>query len=149
MLVAIDDMQWLDAPSADALAFAARRLRRATRSRSCSPAAPAAGRRSSARSTRGRLQRLDVGPLELGRDPARCWPSGSALSLPRPLLRRVVEATLGNPLFALEVGRALAERAAPAGRADSPCPSAVEDLLGTRVAALPDAGAPACCSLSR
>ena len=64
------------------------------------------------------------------------------LSLPAPLLRRIVDATLGNPLFALEVGRALAERAA-GRRADLPVPAAVEELLGTRVAALPRADAPA------
>ena len=58
------------------------------------------------------------------------------LSLPRHVLRRVYESTLGNPLFALEVGRTLAARGAPALTEDLPLPDAVEDLLGTRVAQL-------------
>jgi DNA-binding CsgD family transcriptional regulator len=49
-------------------------------------------------------------------------------------MRRIAETTLGNPLFALEIGRALGER--PSG--EIPLPDAVEDMLGVRVAALPD-----------
>ena len=59
------------------------------------------------------------------------------LSLPRQRMRSVFDATLGNPLFALEVGRKLIDEAMPAGGEDLPLPDAVEDLLGTRVAALP------------
>ena len=51
----------------------------------------------------------------------------------------VTQATLGNPLFALEVGRALQASGRCPGRASrSRCPGAVEELLGTRVAALPE-----------
>ena len=100
------------APSADALAFAARRLgdepvalppRQAARAPSALEQAlePAA------------LERLDVGPLSLGAV-RRLLAERLGLSLPRPLLRRIVDTTLGNPLFALEVGRALAEQR-PAG----------------------------------
>ena len=52
-------------------------------------------------------------------------------------MRRIADTTLGNPLFALEIGRALAARGAAGG--EIPLPDAVEDLLGIRVAALPDA----------
>ena len=58
------------------------------------------------------------------------------LSLPRHVLRRLYEATLGNPLFALELGRTLREDGLPAAGEDFPVPAAVEDLLGTRVAGL-------------
>ena len=61
------------------------------------------------------------------------------LSLSRHRLRRLVEATLGNPLFALEVGRTLAEQGAPATGEELPVPDAVEDLLGVRVSRLPAA----------
>ena len=69
------------------------------------------------------MERLAVGPL-----------SPSAIrelleGTPVELARRIAEATLGNPLFALEVARAL-----PAAGAELPVPAAVEDILGTRVA---------------
>ena len=58
------------------------------------------------------------------------------LSVSRQLLRRIVEVTLGNPLFALELGRELVARGVPELGEDIPLPSGVEDLLGTRVASL-------------
>ena len=48
------------------------------------------------------------------------------------------DATLGNPLFALEVGRTLAEHGDPGIGQELPVPAAIDGLLGTRVAALPD-----------
>ena len=134
MLVAIDDMQWLDAASAEALAFAARRLEDSPRRGSCfarRPGEPTALERALERRT---LERMRVGPLERRRD--RGLLADGSAELPRPLLRRIVDATLGNPLFALEVGRMLVARGLPAPGEDIPVPSAVEELLGTRVAAL-------------
>ncbi len=71
-------------------------------SRSCSPGAPGRHPRSSGRSARAwRAPRL--GRSASARC-AGCSPSGSGLTLPRHVLRRVYETTLGNPLFSLEVG---------------------------------------------
>ena len=136
VLVAIDDLQWLDPPSAEALGFAARRLDGvpvrfllARRPRRVGPLERALGR--------GALARLDVGPLDL--DATRGLLAGRlGVSVSRPLLRRVADATLGNPLFALELGRTLAAGGRPAIGAELIVPEAVEDVLGTRVAALPD-----------
>ncbi|WP_028062275.1 AAA family ATPase [Solirubrobacter soli] len=124
VLVAIDDLQWLDAASADALAFAARRLDAEAVGFLCArrPGPQSAVERALERRS---LERLAVGPLS---------PSAIRLLLggmPPDLARRIADATLGNPLFALEVARAL-----PASGAELPVPAAVEDLLGTRVAAL-------------
>ena len=140
VLVAIDDLQWLDPPSAEALGFAARRLDGvpvrfllARRPRRVGPLERALGR--------GALARLDVGPLDL--DATRGLLAGRlGVSVSRPLLRRVADATLGNPLFALELGRTLAAGGRPAIGAELIVPEAVEDVLGTRVAALPDGAAP-------
>jgi hypothetical protein len=58
------------------------------------------------RACRARVARLDVGPLSLGA--IRVLLSERlGLSLSRHALRRLVESTSGDPLFALEFGRSL------------------------------------------
>ena len=54
-------------------------------------------------------------------------------------MRRIYDTTLGNPLFALEIGRTLVADGVPSIGAELPVPERVEELLGTRIAALPDA----------
>jgi AAA ATPase domain len=136
LLVAVDDLQWLDQPTADVLAFAARRLhgpavrfllaaRPGTSSiveRALGPAGP---------------QTLKVEPLSLGAV-RRMLSDRLGLTMPRHVLRQVFEITLGYPLFALEVGRMLAEHGLPALGHDLPVPDTVEELLGKRVSRLPD-----------
>jgi DNA-binding CsgD family transcriptional regulator len=137
LLVAVDDVPWLDAPSADALAFAARRFeghgtlfllaRRPGRASALEQALAS-----------GPVDRLELGPLSYGAI-RQLLSERLGLVLPRHLLRRLVDTTLGNPLFALEVGRELAVSPWPAIGDDLPVPDAVEDLLGRRVARLPAA----------
>ncbi|MDA0167011.1 LuxR C-terminal-related transcriptional regulator [Solirubrobacter ginsenosidimutans] len=135
LLVAIDDIQWLDAPSAQALAFAARRLEG-------EPVTFLLARRPGEPSRleqvleRRRLERVEIGPFGV-RETRRLLLERLGLRVDLPLLRRIVDATLGNPLFALEVGRLLAARGLPEAGEELPVPVSVEDLLGTRVAALP------------
>jgi DNA-binding SARP family transcriptional activator/DNA-binding CsgD family transcriptional regulator len=135
LLVAVDDIQWLDRPSADALAFAARRLEGvgvrfllATRPGSPNPLEQALERSG--------LDRLEIPPLSVGAL-RRVLSERLGLHLPRQLLRRIADTTLGNPLFALEVGRTLAERGPLEIGEELPLPDSVEELLGTRVARLP------------
>lgn len=134
VLVAVDDVQWLDRASEEALAYVARRL---------DPAAVTwlLARRPGERSlleeafAEGVLQRAEVGPLSLGA--TRQVLSGRlGVRLPHHQLRRVYDTTLGNPLFVLEVGRLLAERDVELLGEDLPVPDDVEDLLGLRVADL-------------
>ncbi|WP_243057200.1 AAA family ATPase [Nocardioides sp. SR21] len=134
VLVAIDDVQWLDPASEEALAYAARRL---------DPAAVTCllARRPGERSALeeafgdGMLHRREVGPLSLGA--TRQVLSGRlGVRLPHHMLRRIYDATLGNPLFVLEVGRQLAGRDVATFGEDIPVPDDVEDLLGLRVADL-------------
>jgi DNA-binding CsgD family transcriptional regulator len=132
VVVAIDDVAWLDRASAEALAFSARRLRE-------EPVRFLLTRRPGAPSLLERAlapERLEVGPLSLGAI-RRMLADRLGLTLPRPLMRRVADATLGNPLFALELGRVLAEQGLPAAGADLALPATVEELLGTRVTRLP------------
>ncbi len=135
LLVAVDDVQWLDPPSAATLAFAARRTEGrgirfllARRPGVASPVERALARRG--------LERLEVGPLSAGAI-RRLLGDRLGLRLGRHHLRQIVAATQGNPLFALELGRGLAEGGLPAAGDEIPVPDEVEDLLGLRVEGLP------------
>jgi len=135
LLIAVDDGQWLDSASAEAVAYAARRL-------DGYPARFLVAKRPRASSLFERehgpkgLHRLSLGPLSFGAV-QRLLAERLGLRLPRRVLRRVMEATLGNPLFALELGRALAARGRLGIGEDVPLPHTVEEILGTRVEALP------------
>lgn len=131
VLVAIDDVQWLDPLSAEVLAFAARRLVDARvgflvaqRSGDSSALERALARRS--------LSAVEVGPLSAG-ELRGVVAQRLGVELPVPTLQRITDATLGNPLFALEITRGLGQMGD-----ELPVPKAVEELLGVRVAALPD-----------
>ncbi len=134
LMVAVDDLQWLDPPSSEALAYASRRLeahdvRFLLAKRSGEPT-PLEG----ALEPRG-LRRLELGPLTLG-SLRRVLGARLGLTLPHQLVSRIHGVTVGNPLFALEVGRKLAEEGPPAVGEELPVPDEVGDLLGTRVARL-------------
>jgi DNA-binding CsgD family transcriptional regulator len=135
LLVAVDDTQWLDQASEDALAFAARRI-------DTEAVAFLLARRPGASSAVERaldgkpLRRLDVRQLSLGAT-RRILSERLGLSLTRNVLRHVYETTLGNPLFTLEVGRMLAAHEPLEIVEDVPLPDTVEELLGTRIEALP------------
>lgn len=138
VLVAVDDVQWIDRASAEALAFAVRRL-------GDDPVALLLARRSSADDALPfglddsfhdkRLARLDIGPLSLGAL-HRLLRSRLDVTLSRPLLRRIHEAAGGNPFYALELARALRERG---GRVDPgqplPVPATLHELVRHRIAA--------------
>ena len=135
VLVAIDDVQWLDGASAEALAYAARRLDDEAIAFLLTqrPDSATALDRAFDGET---AERLDIGDLSLGAT-RRMLSERLGLSLPRSVLRRVFEATLGNPLFTLELGRVLAASGPLELGQDIPLPETVEELLGARVAGLP------------
>ena len=134
LLVAIDDVQWLDQASEEV----ARLRRPAPRPRADHlPARPAPrpglGTGEGVPGRTGRAPR--VGPMSLGAT-RHILAERLGLRLTHHLLRRVYDTTLGNPLFTLEVGRMLAGRDLHALGEDVPVPDDVEDLLGMRVADL-------------
>jgi len=140
VLVAVDDVQWLDRPTAGVLEFALRRL-----------AQEPVGVLAAVRIEAGLETRADpaLGPDEERRLRLRVGPLSVAavhnliraqlgVALPRPLLLRVHEASGGNPFYALELARALG----PAGArlqpgARLPVPETLQELVRARLAALP------------
>lgn len=134
LLVAVDDIQWLDPPSADALTFAARRLEdEPVRFLVAKRPGPASSLER-ALERRG-IEELEVGPLSLGAT-QRLLSVRLGLALPRRLLRRLFESADGNPMFALELGRTLLGRDLPGIGEEIPFPDTLEDLVGARVSAL-------------
>jgi DNA-binding CsgD family transcriptional regulator len=139
VLVAIDDVQWLDGPSATALAFTLRRLEGARvdfllTERVEAGVPPALG--------------LDRPPPELKVERIRIEPlSLAALQrlvqvrlgtvFPRPVLRRVHDTSGGNPFFALELARALERLELPAPGEPLPVPDKLQVLVEQRLSGLP------------
>ena len=135
LLVAVDDVQWLDSPSAAVLAFAWRRLREEPgwppRRASPGHSAPAAlVEHEGARP-------LEVAPLSLGAIHGLLQ-ARLGLGLPRPTLRRLHDVAGGNPFYALELGRALQRSGAtPAPGEPLPVPQNLRELVRDRLVVLP------------
>jgi DNA-binding CsgD family transcriptional regulator len=136
VVVAIDDVQWLDRGSSAALAFACRRLH------DCPVRVLAALRVEAGENVDvlglgsalpGSVERLRLGPLSLS-GLYHVIQTELGHVFPRPTLVRIEKASGGNPLFALELARALAEVGASSGPgAPLPVPGTLAELLGQRV----------------
>ena len=139
VLMAVDDVQWLDRESTRALSFAARRL-----------AAERVGFMIALREeARSGLEfapervlpgyaEVVLGPLTLN-EVHSLLQTRLGIVLPRPTLSDLHETARGNPFFALELARAINERPAEHVRGETPpMPATLRELVGARVAALPD-----------
>ena len=142
VVVVVDDVQWLDRPTASALEFAIRRLRDepvgfvlALRSAGSAHMALGLDRALSP----DRLHHITLGPLSLGALQAMLR-AHLGRSWPRPLLRRIHENSDGNPFFALEIARAL-ERDWTSPGSTLPVPKDLEELLRARIDVLPASAA--------
>jgi DNA-binding CsgD family transcriptional regulator len=131
VLVAIDDVQWLDAPSQRILAFAARRL-------GDTPVGILVTQRGDGGdpfALRGAFEQgvaeIRVGPLSVGAL-NHLIRTRLGLRIPRPTMARVHQASGGNPMFALEFAQVAASSSGPL-----PLPSSLEELVRDRVAGLP------------
>lgn len=130
VLVAVDDFPWLDAESAQALGFAARRLRDCPVRFLLSERSGGTG--SGVGKAFGPVERLRVQPLSYGA--ARLLLTERfGTDIPRRTLRRVVDSAGGNPLFMIEL-----LRAGVAGPVDEELaiPDSLDDVFGPRVVAL-------------
>ena len=127
----------MDAASVDALTFVARRLdgARVAFLLARRPGRPGA---LEAVLSRTAVERIQVGSMSLGAV-RRLLFERLGLAISHQRLRRIVEVTDGNPLFALEVGRSLLDGERSSLEHDVPVPDSLEELLGDRVARLPAA----------
>ena len=137
VLIAIDDVQWLDASSRAAVEFAVRRLRGpfgVVISERCAPGQAASAGWVQLGRPDG-VDRIAVRPLD-----------GAALHtlisdrlgrrFPRPTMVRITEISGGNPFFALELAYAIGEGHAVTEQA---LPPTLTDMVRNRIGRLDDA----------
>ena len=136
ILIAVDDVQWLDAPSTSVLAFSLRRLQGANirlllaRRR----ASGSAVSELELATNDGLVERVQVGPLSPGALRAILQPRLGRV-LARPTMLRLHEASGGNPFFALELARALGDDVDPTQ--PLPVPETLDALVRARLDGLP------------
>jgi DNA-binding CsgD family transcriptional regulator len=128
VVVAIDDVQWLDVSSASALAFALRRLDGGVR------LVLARRREASGLEQAVDVERLRIGPLTVGAL-HRILQDRFGRPFARQTLLRIHEQSGGNPFFALELARVLDQDVDPLE--PLPVPATLEELVRTRLDGLP------------
>jgi DNA-binding NarL/FixJ family response regulator len=139
VVVAIDDLQWLDAPSLRVVAFGARRL-----------APHRIGLLGAVRIPSALDPTVPTVDIGVAVDRVRLEPLSLAslyhviedrlgLSLPRYALTRIEAASGGNPIVALEIARAFGGAGREPSTTDLPIPETVAGLVSRRVDVLPDA----------
>jgi tetratricopeptide (TPR) repeat protein len=138
LMIAVDDVQWLDPSSSRALTFALRRIGARDvhvllARRSIDEVQPFALDQAVPADM---VQRVRVGPLSVG---ALHQLLRDRLGRPfaRQTLLRIHERSGGNPFFALELARVLDEHADPLE--PLPVPETLDELLRARIADLPAA----------
>jgi DNA-binding CsgD family transcriptional regulator len=135
LLVAVDDAQWLDHPSADVLEFCCRRLGHEHVSflltfRGAGPVSPLGLDRAL---PPDRVLHVKLGPLSLGAI-GEILRSRIGAALPRYTLTRLYEACGGNPFYALESARALVgHQRTSFASGPIPVPESLGDLVRHRL----------------
>jgi DNA-binding CsgD family transcriptional regulator len=139
LVIAVDDVGWLDRSSDRVLRYVVRRLTTervgvlATRR----PAGPTPPLGLDGPPLDGRLYHVTLGPLD--RDAIHTLLTGHyGMALPRRLTRRIHDACGGNPFSAVEIGRTLSARGDRILDEDAlPLPGGVLRIAAERIAALP------------
>ena len=138
LVLAIDDVQWLDEPSARVVEFVLRRLdeeavgviagRRTSDDVALDAAVPGAAG--------DRVVSIDVRPLSID-SVDRLLRDRLGLELARPALVRLHAVSGGNPFYAIELGRAVGQGQSHVGDSDAlRVPPSLEALVADRLAAL-------------
>ncbi len=140
VLLAVDDVQWLDPATQQVLTFALRRLPQrlgVLLARRATPGSELPLGLAQALPEE-RIERIVPGPLSLAAL-HQLVKARLGLSLPRPLLNQLATSSGGNPFFALEMARAYASRSRQQDIGEPlPVPRTVEDLVAAHVDHLSD-----------
>ena len=140
LLVAVDDAQWLDPPSASALEFVARRLRDEpigllVAQRREAEAAPALDIERAF--PEDRFELIAVGPLDV-EAVDRLLHERLDTQLSRPALEQLHSASGGNPFFALEIARSAVQHDLSLTPGQPlPVPDNLRALVAERLSGLP------------
>ena len=126
VMVAIDDLQWLDTSSANVVAFAARRLPNGT-AVLCTTRTEQAVSRLQLPSPDG-VRRIPMQPLTVG-ELHQVLMLRLGASVPRPMLLRIHEISGGNPFFAVELAREIRTYRIT----ELSLPDSLSDLVSSRI----------------
>ena len=135
ILIAVDDLQWLDHSSRHVLTFAGRRLAGgvgvlATR-RTSSGSDDASGSWLQLPKPDS-VERIHLSPLDFGALKA-VVDERLKKTLPRPTMNRIFEVSGGNPFYAIEIARGLGSRS-PVG--EVPLPRTLAEVVQSRLGSL-------------
>jgi DNA-binding NarL/FixJ family response regulator len=137
LVIAIDDYQWLDSPSARAVAFVARRLRsEAVALLLTCRSGPALDGGVFSALAPGSLEQVPVGPLSVA-GLHHLFKLRLGRSFPRTTLIRIAAVSAGNPFYALEIARAL--EPGTGDGAQLPMPDSLSRVVEARLERLPEA----------
>lgn len=135
VLVAIDDVQWLDSSSRSVIAFAARRLRARVGVLLAVRTDPDIDNTVWLQlSRRDDVVRIRVRPLTLG-GLHTLFLEKLGRSFPRPTMVRIAEFSGGNPFYALELARAMGDRSP---ESEAALPATLAGLVRARIGRLED-----------
>ncbi len=132
LVVAVDDVQWLDAPSLAMLRFALTRLENETVATflTVRDEVPRWLRRGVSEQ---RLMTIELGALSVGAL-HELLRTRLGAALPRPTLLRIWETSGGNPFFALELASALQRRGSRMGPGEElPIPASLDEVVQERL----------------
>ncbi|MEV0170144.1 AAA family ATPase [Streptomyces sp. NPDC050803] len=133
VLVVADDLQWLDPASAELLGFAARRLGDTPVRMLCAARTQEQEYDRHLRAAPPDTLAVRLGPLSRTQVAALLDHRGYT-GLPRSTVRDIHRTSGGNPLFALELGRALAENPTPPRPGEPlPVPTSLRALVLSRL----------------
>ena len=138
LVLAVDDIQWVDSSSASALVFALRRLRSERMLLLLARRLDESGEGPAMEEALepDAVERLRVGPLSIGAVHTLLQ-RRLGRSFARPTLRRLHEISGGNPFYALELARGLDSAGATVDSLEPfPVPETLERLVGARLAGL-------------
>ncbi len=134
LVIAIDDVQWLDSFSARVLRYALRRLETEPIAIVATLRSEGAGVDPLAWSATLPLdRRVLIEPGPLGLDDIRRLIGDTAGAVPRPTIRRIHRMSAGNPLYALELARTL--QVPGTSGLPPPLPDSVQTAIGERIEA--------------